>query len=141
MFCWQCEQTSDGTGCVRSGVCGKTGRISALADLLSVGVKRLALAAKAKRSSGRPDREADRLLIKGLTVNSTGMSFDSVSLSALIGDVEACFERIAGELGESFWKGPDFKLSETVSRREEQGAELPLGSFPEIEERLSPQVV
>lgn len=34
MFCFQCEQTAGGTGCVKSGVCGKTPEVAALQDLL-----------------------------------------------------------------------------------------------------------
>ena len=34
MFCYQCEQTLGGKGCVRAGVCGKDATVAALQDLL-----------------------------------------------------------------------------------------------------------
>ena len=35
MFCYQCEQTFRGTGCVTQGVCGKSPEVAALQDLSS----------------------------------------------------------------------------------------------------------
>lgn len=34
MFCYQCEQTANGKGCTRQGVCGKTPEVANLQDLL-----------------------------------------------------------------------------------------------------------
>ena len=34
MFCYQCEQTANGTGCTIQGVCGKKPEVAALQDLL-----------------------------------------------------------------------------------------------------------
>ena len=34
MFCYQCEQTAKGEGCIKSGVCGKQPDVAALQDLL-----------------------------------------------------------------------------------------------------------
>ncbi|MBP2650117.1 MAG: hcp [Firmicutes bacterium] len=34
MFCYQCEQTAGGKGCVKMGVCGKTPEVAALHDVL-----------------------------------------------------------------------------------------------------------
>ncbi|WP_284142995.1 hypothetical protein [Caloranaerobacter azorensis] len=34
MFCYQCEQTAGGKGCVKMGVCGKDPEVAALQDLL-----------------------------------------------------------------------------------------------------------
>lgn len=34
MFCYQCEQTKNGTGCTSVGVCGKTPQTTSLQDLL-----------------------------------------------------------------------------------------------------------
>lgn len=39
MFCYQCEQTANGKGCTKMGVCGKTPEIAALQDLLIYQVK------------------------------------------------------------------------------------------------------
>ena len=34
MFCYQCEQTSQGTGCTSFGVCGKDPEVAFLQDRL-----------------------------------------------------------------------------------------------------------
>lgn len=39
MFCYQCEQTAGGSGCTRSGVCGKSADIQSLQDILLFGLK------------------------------------------------------------------------------------------------------
>ena len=43
MFCYQCEQTKSQKGCTTVGVCGKTGEVAALQDLLVHCIKGLAL--------------------------------------------------------------------------------------------------
>ena len=44
MFCFQCQQTAGGTGCVRTGVCGKQPETANLQDQLLYELMRLALA-------------------------------------------------------------------------------------------------
>jgi hydroxylamine reductase len=112
-----------------------------LADLLTGCLKRLALAAEAKRLAGRPDREADRLLVNGLTATGTSANFDPMSLSEMVTRAESAFERISMELGRSFELAPDLKIPRTMHGREAAGGRLPLGSFPEIEASLTPQIV
>lgn len=34
MFCYPCEQTSRGTGCVKVGICGKSPEVADLQDVL-----------------------------------------------------------------------------------------------------------
>ena len=50
MFCFQCQQTAGGSGCVRTGVCGKQPETAALQDELIYALMRLALAALSKFS-------------------------------------------------------------------------------------------
>ena len=40
MFCYQCEQTANGTGCIKAGVCGKNEDVAALQDTMILGMKR-----------------------------------------------------------------------------------------------------
>ena len=42
MFCFQCQQTAGGTGCVRTGVCGKQPHTAQLQDALICELIRLA---------------------------------------------------------------------------------------------------
>ena len=39
MFCYQCEQTANGKGCTKLGVCGKTAEVANLQDLLIFQIK------------------------------------------------------------------------------------------------------
>ncbi len=41
MFCNQCEQTAQGAGCTKQGVCGKNAEVAALQDLLTYAVRGL----------------------------------------------------------------------------------------------------
>lgn len=41
MFCFQCQQTAGGTGCVRTGVCGKQPHTAQLQDALICDLIRL----------------------------------------------------------------------------------------------------
>ena len=34
MFCYQCEETTNGKGCTLAGICGKTDSVANLQDLL-----------------------------------------------------------------------------------------------------------
>ncbi|MDR1312380.1 MAG: hydroxylamine reductase, partial [Deltaproteobacteria bacterium] len=84
MFCRQCEWTKDGTGCSAFGACGKSPEVSDLQDLLTGSLKALAWTARAARGKGKPDRDADRLLTRGLYATLSNVDFDPASLSALI---------------------------------------------------------
>ena len=68
MFCFQCQQTAGGTGCVRTGVCGKQPHTAQLQDALICELIRLAQAAQA---ASRRTEESDRLLIDGLFTTLT----------------------------------------------------------------------
>jgi hydroxylamine reductase len=59
MFCYQCEQTSQCTGCTSFGVCGKDPETAALQDLLVQLCKKISEKAHAKRQAGETTREAD----------------------------------------------------------------------------------
>ena len=80
MFCNQCEQAANGTGCNVSGVCGKKPEIATLQDHLLYGLKSLAL--YATRIGRVP--EIDRFTIEGLFTTVTNVDFDAPRISALI---------------------------------------------------------
>jgi hydroxylamine reductase len=53
MFCNQCEQTQNGTGCTDVGVCGKDEDMQSLQEILLYGVKGMAAYAHHARRLGR----------------------------------------------------------------------------------------
>ena len=82
MFCFQCQQTAGGTGCVRTGVCGKQPHTAQLQDALICELIRLAQAAQA---ASRRTEESDRLLIDGLFTTLTNVNFDDRAIRIFSG--------------------------------------------------------
>src|SRR5476651_1672689 len=80
MFCNQCEQAANGTGCNISGVCGKKPEVATLQDHLLYGLKSLALYAD---KVGR-NAEIDRFTIEGLFSTVTNVDFEPARIGGLI---------------------------------------------------------
>ncbi|NIQ97754.1 MAG: hydroxylamine reductase, partial [Desulfuromonadales bacterium] len=59
MFCYQCEQAAQGTGCTKIGVCGKQPDVAALQDLLVYSLKGIAFWANKARQQGKADADID----------------------------------------------------------------------------------
>ena len=84
MFCYQCEQTLQGTGCVKIGVCGKDAETAALQDLLVHGLKALSMYAHRARQRGRSDKDLDRFALEVLFSTVTNVSFDAERLATMV---------------------------------------------------------
>ena len=76
MFCNQCEQTAQGTGCEKIGVCGKTEDVSALQDLLTHALQGLAIVALEARNLGIVDNGIDRFSAQATFSCLTNVDFD-----------------------------------------------------------------
>lgn len=76
MFCNQCEQTAQGTGCEKIGVCGKTEDVSALQDLLTHALQGLAIVALEARNLGIVDNAIDRFSAQATFSCLTNVDFD-----------------------------------------------------------------
>ncbi len=76
MFCYQCEQTTKGTGCQQIGVCGKEPETAALQDLLVHATKGLSMYAHRAAKLGVRDDEIDRSMLEGLFATVTNVDFD-----------------------------------------------------------------
>jgi len=76
MFCYQCEQTMNGTGCTIQGVCGKDPKIAALTDNLIYGLKGMAQFAHRVRQLGVSDKELNVFTIEALFSTITNVNFD-----------------------------------------------------------------
>lgn len=84
MFCNQCEQTSNGTGCVDIGVCGKDPDMQSLQETLLYGVKGMAAYANHARRLGRTDDEVSAFIEEALFATVTNVNFDLESLLELV---------------------------------------------------------
>lgn len=80
MFCYQCEQTSKGTACTVSGVCGKDPKVAALQDLLMYATQGVSMYAHRARTLGVSDREIDVFVIEALFSTVTNVNFDTARL-------------------------------------------------------------
>lgn len=76
MFCYQCEQTAGGTGCTKSGVCGKDPDIQSLQDILLFGLKGIAAYGFHARELGGVDPDVDAFMHEALFKTITNVSFD-----------------------------------------------------------------
>ena len=104
MFCFQCEQTANGTGCTRSGVCGKTPEVAHEQDELLT-----ALIALAKAADGKcPSKEAAELMMQGVFTNVTNVNFDKDKVHAVREKVDRLTKELGGENTvkvEDLWAG------------------------------------
>ena len=84
MFCFQCEQTSKGTGCTDFAVCGKDESTAVLQDLLVHAAKGIAQFNHRARRLGATDAELDRFLLEALFVTVTNVNFDNAAIEKTI---------------------------------------------------------
>ncbi|MEI6561798.1 MAG: hydroxylamine reductase [Verrucomicrobiota bacterium] len=84
MFCFQCEQTSKGTGCNTFAVCGKDHDTAVLQDLLVHVAKGIAQYVHRAHGLGAHDRVLDRYLLEALFVTVTNVNFDAVAIEKVI---------------------------------------------------------
>ena len=80
MFCFQCEQTSNGKGCIKYGVCGKAPETSNLQDELANSLIELA-------NCSEKNEKNTRLIIDGLFVTITNVNFDDDYIKKYIDNV------------------------------------------------------
>jgi len=106
MFCFQCEQTSRGTGCISSGVCGKDEQTASLQDLVIHAAKGIAQYATRAARIGAQTREIDRFLLEALFVTVTNVNFDKAALEQVLrraagvrDEAKDLYERTAGGAG------------------------------------------
>ena len=77
MFCYQCEQTANGKGCTKMGVCGKTPEIANLQDLLLFQVKGISCYAKPLIEQGEHmDKTVVSFIENVLFTTLTNVNFD-----------------------------------------------------------------
>ena len=77
MFCNQCEQTANGTGCAASvGVCGKDEDVQSLQEILLYGLKGMAAYAHHARRLGKTDEAVDAFIEEALFATMTNVNFD-----------------------------------------------------------------
>lgn len=84
MFCNQCEQTQNGTGCTDIGVCGKDEDMQSLQEILLYGLKGMAAYANHARRLGKTDENVSAFIEEALFSTVTNVNFDIESLFELV---------------------------------------------------------
>ena len=77
MFCYQCQEAANCTGCTLSGVCGKTPALARMQDLLIYVTKGLSAVTTALRTQGEEiDASVDHYVTINLFTTITNANFD-----------------------------------------------------------------
>jgi hydroxylamine reductase len=84
VYCYQCEQTKNGTGCTEFGVCGKDPVSAALQDLLIYAAQGIGTYAHRARRFGASDPEVDRFVVEALFTTITNVNFDPERLDGFL---------------------------------------------------------
>ncbi|MDV0444489.1 Hydroxylamine reductase [Methanimicrococcus sp. At1] len=76
MFCYQCEETMNGTGCTMNGMCGKKGEVAVLQDRLIYALKGYAFCNSRGRQKGCNDPDFGPFVMEALFSTLTNVNFD-----------------------------------------------------------------
>jgi hydroxylamine reductase len=76
MFCYQCQETANGTGCTIAGICGKKDDLANMQDLLVYVVKGIAIANTEARALGLKNSQADEFIVNSLFMTITNANWD-----------------------------------------------------------------
>lgn len=117
MFCYQCEQTANGKGCTKQGVCGKTAEIANLQDLLIFQIKGISCYGKLLLEQGEHvDKAIVRFIENVLFTTLTNVNFDSKAHVELLRESQRIKEALRDRTGEpenltehAFYRLPDTK--------------------------------
>jgi hydroxylamine reductase len=81
MFCFQCQETAKGTGCVLKGVCGKNSSTSKYMDLLLFVTRGVSVATDLLRNNNKVvDKGVNNFVIDALFSTITNANFDDESI-------------------------------------------------------------
>lgn len=86
MFCYQCEETLDGTGCTKNGVCGKKEDVADLQDDLLYVLKSIAFYNSKARENKLNEAKTDEFILDGLFATVTNTNFCKADIESLINE-------------------------------------------------------
>jgi hydroxylamine reductase len=99
LFCMQCEQTKNGTGCTTIGVCGKTPEVNALQELLVYSQKGLSCWAQFAKENNVPLPDTLASFLHASTFSTlTNVNFDASRYREYITECHALRDEIEARL-------------------------------------------
>ncbi len=85
MFCYQCQETANCSGCTRIGVCGKTASVAGMQDLLVYVTKGLSAITTQLRAEGQEvSADINHMITLNLFITITNANFDEDAINARI---------------------------------------------------------
>ena len=100
MFCYQCEQTANGKGCTRQGVCGKTPEIANLQDLLIFQLKGISCYGDILLKKGmRPEKRVVSFVENCLFTTLTNVNFDPEVHVKLLQEAQKIKDELRQQIG------------------------------------------
>ncbi len=76
MFCYQCQEAANCTGCTVKGMCGKTESLAKAQDLLIYITKGISVYSLKSRENGIVNKEVDNFIMESLFATITNANFD-----------------------------------------------------------------
>ena len=98
MFCFQCQETSKGTGCEIMGVCGKTPEVSDIQDLLLFVARGIAVYNDALRKENNASAVADKFVVDAMFISITNANFDFEAIKSKVKEGLALKSDLASQL-------------------------------------------
>lgn len=104
MFCFQCEQTAGGKGCMgNAGVCGKSYEVANEQDELTgalIGLAKIAIETGIPENAKRSEllQEADLLVLKGLFTTITNVNFNKNTVADLVNETKETQKKLRDSL-------------------------------------------
>lgn len=118
MFCYQCQETANNTGCTQVGMCGKKSDVAAMQDLLVYVTKGLSEITTRLRECGEEISPDDNHRVTfNLFITITNASFDRESIIERIKDTLECKKRLLDKLDqkcESDDRGEKIQLTDAA---------------------------
>ncbi|MCE5284612.1 MAG: hydroxylamine reductase [Pelosinus sp.] len=100
MFCYQCEQTAGGKGCVKMGVCGKTPEVAALQDVLIHSLKGIGYYGwQIIESGGEIDTPTYKFIMDTMFSTLTNVNFDPEHFVSYIQEANKIKSQLKAQLG------------------------------------------
>ena len=108
MFCYQCEQTAGGKGCVKMGVCGKTPEVAALQDVLIHSLKGIGYYGwQIIQDGGEIDTPTYKFVMDTMFATLTNVNFDPERFVSYIQQANKIKSQLKAQLGNKARSVPD----------------------------------
>ena len=138
MFCYQCEQTLNETGCTKYGVCGKSPDVATLQDLRIYTLQGLSQVATEARKHKITDEQIDIFTCKALFSTLTNVNFDPNRFVELIQKTvqlrDSLRKKVENAGGIIKSAGPvTFVLKDSITELVKQGRLVGIKSDPNVD--------